>query len=55
MIMTLGTVNSKEGETALSVWQINTVHIFSLLETLDSALGHINLLNFWDKIAQVYE
>lgn len=55
MIMTLGTVNWKEQETTLSVWQINTVHIFSLLETLDSALRHINPLNFWDKIAPVYE
>lgn len=55
MIMTLGTVNSKKQETTLSVWQINTVHIFSLLETLDSALRHINPLNFCDKIAGVYE
>lgn len=46
MIMTLGTVNLKEQETTLSVWQINTVHLFSLLETLDSALKHINPLNF---------
>ncbi len=51
--MTLGTVDSKE--QLYLCWQINAVHIFSLLETLDSALRHTNPLNFWDKIAQVYE
>lgn len=53
--MTLGAVDSKEQERALSVWQINAAHISSVLETLDSALRHTNLLKFWDKIAQVYE
>lgn len=49
-MMTLGTVDSKGQQRTLSVQQINAAHIFPLLETLDSALGHSN---FWDKI--VYE